>query len=538
MAMHPKFQRGKTYDGRRGRLRYQVDAIFSNGVGGHVYTCTVYRGDVETPNQKIDELTMTELARLKKKGKKPVLSASQTGTFRRCKRKWAWTYIDGIVTPPNLAMEFGTEVHTVLERYLTSGRWMGRDDAIATAQQCRRTLPAPKDPHVKTEHPFTIDVLDGKAQFIGYIDLLVAYPGKVEVGDYKTTKDLRYTMDEEDLELDIQCNIYSKWAMDHFRLNKVTARWRYLCARPKAGNQRPRTPRGFKDVAIIMTKGSVDEQWERILRDAAEMVAIIEDDSRWALDIQPNRSACGDYGGCPFRSRCGVTQDSLGSLISHSKVAHLKESQTKEKKMGESLMDIINRAKAKKQAEAPEGATGVNPPPVTEQPDPELTKAAEKPIPQAWIDRLQKGHKPRAADEKLWRAEQEAATPAQDTIGEAIQENPDLAPKVVVPKTEAPPSTFLLYVDCLPVKGPSQNTLTLSELLRPMKDAVAKMKDVPYWNLLQYREGEQLLAACVEQQFTNGERPVGIILADSGTSEWKACGDVLTEIADVVVRGT
>jgi RecB family exonuclease len=493
-------------------------------------------------------MTMMELARLKKKGSKPILSASQTGTYRRCNRKWAWTYIDGIVTPPNLAMAFGTEVHTVLERYITTGRWMGKDDAIATARQCEHTLPLPKSELVKVEHPFNIDVLGGKARFIGFIDLLDGskfISNILEVGDYKTTKDLRYAMDEEDLPLDIQCNIYSKWAMDHFNVDKVVARWRYLCARPKAGNQRPRTPRGFKDLRVVMVRDEVEEQWERILREAAEMVAIVEDESRWALDIKPNRAACGDYGGCPFRSRCGETQESLGALISHSKVAHLKESPNKEREMGESLMDIINRAKAKKEASAAP-ATGVNPPPVTEAPDPELAKAAEKPIPQAWVDRLQKGHKPRAADEKTWRAEQEqkmAPEPAQDTISEALQENPDLAPtgsKVAVAKTEAPApaSKFVLYVDCLPVKCPSQSILTLSELLRPLKDAVAKMKDVPYWNVLPFREGEQLLAACAEQQFTNGERPMGVILADSGSMEWKACGDVLTEIADVVVRGT
>ena len=90
-------------------------------------------------------------------------------------------------------------------------------------------------------------------------------------------------------------------------------------------------------------------------------------------------------------------------------------------------------------------------------------------------------------------------------------------------------------MDCFPVKG-IEATTQLSELLRPMKDAVQKMKEVPHWNMVKYREGEILLAACTEKAFSE-DKPEGAIIVDSLSGEWKACGDVLMEMADNVIRG-
>ena len=622
MAVQPKFKRGKTYDGRRGRKKYEVTGITSNGVGKHVYN-VVEHINGESKERTINEEVLLELARLRKKGDKVYLSASQVDTFRRCKRKWAFTYIDGEIAPSSPAQEFGTEVHTVLEKYLKTGNWQGATDAVACAKQGEHLLPPPRDKTLGIEQQFTID-LDSQSLFLGFIDLVIPTRkgNPLEVTDHKTTKDLRYAATSDELRDNVQANLYAKWAMDQHRTNKVLTRWRYYCSRPSKAkaadvNGRPRNMGGFRAITRVKTDIEVQEQWNKLVEDAKEMVTFVRDKKVWAKDVEGNEAACGDYGGCPFRGLCGVGQDSLGSLVAHSnKVSHTKKEKAKEQVM--SLMDIINKNKSKT-AETPtneslpqepakepakksalelaaeralaerqkqDGAKGVNPPPVEEQPlAPELEEAAKPVVPQAWKDRLSKGHKPRAEGEAEWRAEQlkadapiapekeaiapepasiapEPATekagfdPSQvevkadgktvEGLGE-VEATVESEPKVVVPKGSGKgksngtslDKSFVLMVDCWPAKMAvnSFGVRTLAEVLRPMKDAVQEMKDVPYWNLVKYREGETLLAACTEQAWRGDDRPEGIVLADSFSSEWKAVGDIATELADIVVRG-
>lgn len=602
MAVQPKFQRGKTYEARRGRKKWEVLGIFSDGLGKHTYTVK------ETPaneERKFPEEQFLELARLKKKGDQVYLSASQVSTFRRCKRKWAFTYINGEVSPPSEAMSYGSEVHAVLEKFLLTGNWQGAADAVACAQQGEHILPAPRDKTLGVEQRFDIPIMNGKARFMGFIDLVVPprAGNTLEVTDHKTTKDMRYAETSDDLKVNVQANLYSKWAMDKYLKDKVLARWRYYCSRPSrakaAVRGRPRNMGGFRAVTRVKTKAEVEAQWKELLADAEEMVTLSLNKKVWAKDVEGNEFACNDYGGCPFKGQCEISQSSLGALMQVSKTAHTKKGKEGKEEMG-SLMDIINKNKNKKEAapatqqetpkEAPakkksalalaaekslearqkeDGAKGVNPPPVEQtELDPALAKAAEKPTPQTWIDRLKKGHKPRTDDEKVWRKEQEKVL--DETTKAAVEkpvetEKPDKAAFDAEGEVPFPTDKdgscqatkehkeqkaedvmrqfddglFILMVDCFPAKGASKlfGMTTLAEVLRPFKDAVQKMKDVPHWNLVKYREGETLLAACTEQQFRTNGKPLGIVLADSFSGEWKACGDVLTELADVVVRG-
>jgi hypothetical protein len=208
-----------------------------------------------------------------------------------------------------------------------------------------------------------------------------------------------------------------------------------------------------------------------------------------------------------------------------------------------------------------DGAKGINPPPIqTAAPAPapveipaevveavkaeEVAPVAPAPalaptpgdntlVPPAWRTRLEKGHKPRTMEEQAWRSCQTQQIPSEP---QATPEHKTEAAEDVMRSYSD--GLFILFVDCYPAKGASKlfGMTTLPELIRPMKDAVQQMKEVPHWNMVKFREGEILLAACVEAQFRK-ERPLGIVLCDSFSGEWKACGDVLTELADAVVRG-
>lgn len=675
MTVQPQFKRGKTYDGRRGRRKYFIEGIISSN-GKHVYDVREVPGE---RRRKLSEDKLLEIARLRAKGGDLVyLSASQFQSFKRCKRKWAFTYIDGEISPGSPATEFGLEVHEAIEKYLKTGEWIGAADAVACAQQGVHMLPTPKDRTIGVEQQLLVKILDGRAMLIGYVDLVEparnGHPLKVI--DHKSTKDFRYAATADDLRDNDQANIYAKWAMEFHRVDMVDAQWRYYCARPSRAkgstpDGRPRNPRGFKVVSRFKTRGEVESAWSALMKEAETMVDISTNQRVWAKDVEPNPEACGDYGGCPFRHLCDVEIGTIGSLMDHNKTAHTRPSGAKGKEVMGSLMDIINRNKAQQNAaaqapplqpeaspppppappaqiapaapaeavaparpvsplmaavrqaaetratvapdpvaeehapqspptvaelQARDGATGVNPPPVEPvELHPAIEDATKPTIPQTWVDRYRKGHKARSPEEEAWRVEQNQLPEGQRTIlakaapGDVppvteepdAPEKPDLpiptASEVVeatlaesnrvfeatpetlaeVPVQEAPPAeppvtpqnevtnlnvedsfgepTLRLYIDCYPAKG-VDHAVPLSELLRPMKNAVQEMKSVPHWNMVKYREGETLLAACVEQSFRQ-DKPDTDVLVDSFTGEWKACGDILMELADVVIRG-
>jgi len=636
LGVQPKFKNGKTYDGRRGRRKYEITGIITLEPGKHVYNVQEHLDGKPGALRRFTEDELGALARVNKKGDKVYLSASQIDTYRRCKRKWAFTYINGEIAPSSDSMDFGLEVHKALEKYLKTGEWVGESDAVECAKQGLPSLPEPKDQRLGIEKQFFLEILEGRARIMGYIDLVV--PGKLlKVNDHKTTKDLKWAATPADLETNVQANLYSLWTMNTYRVTEVEAEWLYYVSRPSKAKGtvggRPRNMRGFRPVSRIKTQAEVAAQWATLKSDCKEMVDYAEDQSIWAEDIDGNPDACGDFGGCPFRHLCPVSHGSLGALMDNARsVAERAHPTTKENKNMPSLMDIINRGKQTPQAvaEAPAAvaaapvaaapvaapvaaapvaeappthvpspliaaaeraraargapAEGVNPPPVEEQPLAEEIVEATKPvIPQTWVDRFRKGHKARNAEEEAWRVEQNKLAPEQRTVlaaGNAPDPSPDpvadaaeavveedLSPivdmeEVVPSEYREPPAPaeedipvatdeanyksqlvcinelgLTLMVDCYPVKGDiEEHQQTLSQFTRPFKDRIQADKQVPHWNMVRYREGETLLAALVEQDLRKNYY-TGVIVVDSRSGEWKACGDILTEMANVIIRG-
>lgn len=629
MGVQPQFKRGKTYDGRRGRRRYHIQAITTTSLGKHTYDVVELPGEAL---RRIPEDKLLEIARLKKKaGEEVFLSASQFQTFQRCKRKWAFTYIDGEVSPGSAATEFGSEVHAVIEHYLKTGEWKGADDAVACAKQGAHMLPEPKDRTIGVEEQMLVSLSKKPSvKLIGYVDLIIPprHGHFLKVVDHKSTKDFRYMAKPAELKDNVQATIYSTYAMDKHRVDKVETQWRYYCARPGPGvDGRPRTPRGFKVVSRMKDKGEVLEAWKPLVLASQEMVELALNQKTWAKDVEPNPDACGDYGGCPFWHLCNVKTFSIGSLMEHSKVAHLGGQNPGKEASMSTLMEIITRNQSKQNATAakeaaqalppdqsipstfpaPElpdltpmpapatsplmaaankalavrqiedGLQGINPPPVEEQElDPRIQGAMTPPVRQAWVDRYRKGHKARTPEEETWRAAQDALPEGQRTVvakaemkvtsevpGAPIETEvlgEDLpAPTPVEPEAAPEPTPsvipdnrceitleddgadseddplFRLYIDCAPVKG-TDPAIPLATLLRPFKDHIQESKQVPHWNLLKYREGETLLAAYTETAL-RATKPDADVLVDSFSGEWKACGDVLMELADIVVRG-
>jgi hypothetical protein len=240
----------------------------------------------------------------------------------------------------------------------------------------------------------------------------------------------------------------------------------------------------------------------------------------------------------------------------------------------------------------------VNPPPMEQMELPKILQDAQTPtIPQTWIDRLDKGHKARSKKEEEWRmnttlqqakalkraqisadqspegtyevpekmqeqaqararelAQQEMAKikaaegteDQEEATTSAVSTDPTPAPVRVKADTKAvadynyhttagpTQSRLILLVDCLPAKG--RQATMLSTALAPLKAAVEKKHGVAFWSLLSYREGDSFLAAYLRTAWQQ-EKPSGAFLVDSRSAEWRACGDVLMALADVVIRG-
>ena len=245
------------------------------------------------------------------------LSPSAIVSFRACRRLYAFTYVEGLRGPSSPAQQFGTEVHKQLERWLRDATPPDETPAGRVAEQGIVWLPAPSD-ELLVEHPFSFSI-DTDLELGGFIDCL--RPGLVPlVCDHKSSSDLRWAKTEGQLRVDPQVLVYSLWAMLHFQVTSVRARWTYFSA--TTGGPGPRKPRGAKPVEVLLAAEDPAYQGavEVLLADCYQMAALRQV-ARPALLQPPTPSSCGLYGGCPFLSRCNLTQqDRLGAYFGQKNI--------------------------------------------------------------------------------------------------------------------------------------------------------------------------------------------------------------------------
>ncbi len=149
---------------------------------------------------------------------KGYLSASSIGTYLRCGMQYKFRYIDGIISPPNIAMTQGSAAHTTFENYfnvvLAGGNRMtpqeARDAGVhyleQQLQENELTLPDTDLTHHKKEMeiitqsyvanvakditPISVEEeityqTKGGVEILAYIDLI---HGDEVIADYKITK--------------------------------------------------------------------------------------------------------------------------------------------------------------------------------------------------------------------------------------------------------------------------------------------------------------------------------------------------------------
>ena len=318
------------------------------------------------------------------------LSATQIDNFRRCPRYWAWQKIAGLETPPNKSLELGKRVHDILDAFYSGKGAPQLDETyrfdrksalfypgkiaaqMIDNEWARRIAAIQSAGRLKSEVSFEDRELgaDYGVVFTGRADLHFTFADTLSIIDHKTSSDPE-KWGKKDLEHDTQRMLYlaalSLWypkaAELSFALNygstKLQRRKNYV-------------------IEHTSTRSLLMEQFIEEIEPVARAMAELKRRKTNPLKIEPDASACGLFGGCPFIDNCALTQkQKMKGLI-----------------MGNALLDQIlkNRPDLRKQAEElgvspgtedpmnpPEAASETSEAPTTkaepEKVDPPATKA-------------------------------------------------------------------------------------------------------------------------------------------------------------------
>lgn len=212
-----------------------------------------------------------------------------------CKRKWAWSKLDGIKSKQHPSAKRGEEVHKVLEDWLDKGIPIDTTTAIGKiASKGLQFLPLPGVGEVERWIELTVNGI----MYHGKIDLRFAENGRRVVLDHKTTTDLKWAKSEDDLRKDEQGVIYAAHEMVEHDVQEVELRWVYYVT--QEGKEKA------KKVSLIVTREDVEPEFDKIEATAKEMEAIVEQNLK-AKDLEPTVTACDAYGGCSYVDNCNLS---------------------------------------------------------------------------------------------------------------------------------------------------------------------------------------------------------------------------------------
>lgn len=434
-------------------------------------------------------------------------SASQVETFRDCRRKWFFKSVAKLPVKKNKYAEAGDIVHEMAEDYLSKGIVPDINDKRPAGEtgftygELAKVFVAgvrhlPRPGTARVEQKFELYV-PGLGIVIGFIDFEYTDDnGKPRNGDHKTTSNLAYAKTEEDLQTDPQSVIYAVHTMEKHNVDEMVNVWVYY---HRAKAKKPKT----KKVEAIMRLSEVDKQWQTVLTDLHEMKRL-RDTGAKAEDVEYNVRACDMYGGCPFRTQCGLTPaDRMKGLM---KMVNLKD------KM---------KAQMEKKAEAAPAAPAAAPAPA--------------------------GGNPLLAKMKARAAPAPAPTGAGDAVNppEATQqeEKPKAVFLPVVEKAKpapAPVQGYTLFVDCSPQKHPNgTQSVAFSTIAAPVLDALREQYGSHYRLVPDTYGGAPALFSEAMRQYLQEKKfgpNVGIVLT-LASQEARDAYEVMVENAGVVIRG-
>ena len=514
-------------------------------------------------------------------------SPSQIDLFARCERKWAFSYIFGEREPQSAAQAAGTDIDdNYVQPHLRgevpkTGPWSALLDALA------RELPEPGTAIVQAE--LVTPTFDGGPRIIGYPDWMFALDHRtVAVDDLKSTSDFRYIKRREELDDNTQGLSYARSLFQLVEPLEVV-RFRHLYALRNERKPQARWSPGPNDNPILWTREDVEERWQK----REELVRRMVEGAKGAAsgeDLEPNTEACGDYGGCHFRARCGLNLGIFGGM-KMSATSTTNGTPTAAPSGNAGLLAKLKARTAAQTGAAPEPAAAKT------EPEPDVTvspftivppdapsrtstpeqieavdaevkakgrakkeKAAEK----AAAPPAEEDPEERAARELLERKAREKAETkkkAEDAVLEAERQrarddaaaaqkakmdaaSAPLAAALAKPTTHAttrkkPAEAPILFIDCAPTKGAT--AVELTEWLLDAEEAAAAeyvdaktgQKGVPDWRMIPY-SFDGALASAIRARLDTCP-PSLIIRSDSRAA--KVALEVLIPHASLVIQG-
>jgi hypothetical protein len=234
------------------------------------------------------------------------VSPSQIATWRGCCRKWAYSRCRS--RTENTYAIFGQAVHKVLEAWLQWGVIPNLlDPHGACAMAGLHFLPMPPQPGV--EHGFEF-LFDG-VLYNGRIDLLSGFVARrhIVVTDHKSTGDLKWAKEPDELQDDPQWITYGYYAAHALDVDLVIGQWVYYRrGKPKAIDTT------IAETRAILTQRFLRQHHLHVLPLAASRRCMPANDGpereRW-IDLHPRvadaghrDSECRKYGGCPYFHEC------------------------------------------------------------------------------------------------------------------------------------------------------------------------------------------------------------------------------------------
>ncbi len=403
-----------------------------------------------------------------------LLSASQLGTADQCERKWGYTYLDGIRSPSTASQQLGTDVHTCAEEWLGKGTPPPQNKAGRIFTKGVALLPVPGD-HVLVEHAFRF--VDGPLVWRGFIDFIDTSTTPIKVGDHKTTKNLRYAMDAQQLSTDNQGIIYAKVAMDKFNVDQVQLEWVYY---PTTGkNTLP------KKVSVVVGRDHVEKHYKTLRMKGVSLLDHKRNVSS-GVDLQVEKfphPGCRAYGGCTFQEAC----DQLNK--------------------GNDVSDILDRIKAMSAAKTTPAAV-INPPTepvktVVAAPQERTVSCEDVVVPPAKVGRPKK-HRALEITEEARAAESVAPSANEDSIA---PEAPPVKAKAKTKRkskdkqeTKEAADTMTLFIDCMPSSGSTD----VSDIIMQCAAEAASEHGVDHYRMIDFGKGPAQLNVCLERYFHGG----------------------------------
>jgi hypothetical protein len=386
-------------------------------------------------------------------------------------------------------MQRGTNIHGEIEHYLRSGKIRMTEWSLYV-EAAKEHLPKPKDPDVIIEQRIDLDcgaAVPGVA-WLGFIDAGDSGRDPLRLLDYKTTSDFRYAKTPHELSQNTQLCSYAKWAYGMGHTGNIELAHLYLKTQKTVPKKLPKT----KLVTIKVNKDMIEDIWQRDLGTVAQMADAHKASS--AQDLPPTTSACMMYGGCTYRSQCGLTASDFSSNFRNTTKG------TKDKTMSKFLERL--RGKKGNGATKPTGIL------------PDDAPSRETPV-----------------------AETEAETEAvADTAAEAKPPKAKRGrPKGSTKKKSAPASDgFTLYIDCIPTKDAEPTLFEdwLGPIVMNLNETVQAEKNLPDYRLLPYAEEKAMFALALSERA--GDLPPTMIVNSTSPGARDALGVLIPHASQVV----